>query len=291
MIFGISRSSLKYKSIRDDSYLVQELKDLAGRKPGYGARRLHAFLRNRGKKINIKRIRRLCRVHGLRLKTKSRRKRKGKGTGIPCKPEYLHHVWSYDFVHDFCENGRKLKFLTVVEEFTRVCLTVEVGTRFPHQKVIEVLQELFRMFGTPRYLRSDNGPEFIARRLKAWLATNQVETHYISPGSPWENGINERFNGTFRSECLDLEVFYNPDHARALVCLFTRDYNCERPHSSLDYLPPMVFAKGHGFRIPKGWNGYCKTSRSGGSAPSPPGFTALGPPVKKNGREKVSRPA
>ena len=247
-LLGVSRRWLRYAGRRDEvDPVLGRLKELAARHPRYGYRRLHVMLKRelgrRGPKVNVKRVRRLCVLHGLKLPKRRRRKRRGVGAGLPCRAEYPGHVWAYDFVHDLCEGGRKLKILTVVDEFTRRCLTVEVERRMPARSVCRVLLRLFAQFGTPSFVRSDNGPEFIAAALVRALAEKGVACRHIDPGSPWQNGLNERFNGTLRDECLNLETFHNRDHARALIKLFGRHYNERRPHSSLGYLTPREFAE------------------------------------------------
>jgi putative transposase len=206
------------------------------------------MLRREGRRINLKRVRRLCRLHGLKLSRKVHRKRRGIGIGVPCKAEYPNHVWAYDFLFDQCENGRKLKVLTITDEFTRICLEIEVEHRMTSAYVGRTLLRLFAEHGTPRYVRSDNGPEFIARALMRMLAIQGVECRHIEPGSPWQNGLDERFNGSYRDECANLETFHNREHARALSQLYKRHYNQERPHSSLGYQTPMEFAARHGIR-------------------------------------------
>jgi len=242
---GIGRSSLAYRSRRkDEPDLVNDLKALARRHPRYGYRRLWSMLRRQGwPAVNVKRVRRLCVEHGLRLKRKARRKRHGQRVGaFPCAAEHANHVWTCDFVHDACGSGRKLKMLTVVDEFTRECHRIEVATRLGGHSVLAVMQDLFARHGVPQFLRSDNGPEFIAKALKLGLARSGCGATYIDPGSPWQNGRCESFNGKFRDECLNLEVFHHPDHARAVTELWRRQYNRERPHSSLGYLTPSEFA-------------------------------------------------
>lgn len=243
-LLGLSRRWLGYTSVRQDDALVEELKDLALRHPRYGYRRLHALLRRQGRKVNLKRVRRLCVEHGLKLGRKVRRKRRGIGNALPCRAEHPNHVWAYDFVHDWCENGRKLKFLTVEDEFTRRCLTIEVEHRLPASVVCRTLLRLFEEHGLPRFIRSDNGPEFLAQSLMKLLAEHGVRCRHIDPGSPWQNGRNERFNGSFRDECLNLETFAHRDQARAICKLYMRHYNQERPHSALAYQTPDEFAAG-----------------------------------------------
>lgn len=206
------------------------------------------MLRREGRRINLKRVRRLCRLHGLKLSRKVRRKRRGIGIGVPCRAEYPNHVWAYDFLFDQCENGRKLKVLTITDEFTRLCLEIEVEHRMTSAYVGRTLLRLFAEHGTPRYVRSDNGPEFIAKALMRMLSIQGVECRHIEPGSPWQNGLDERFNGSYRDECANLETFHNRDHARALSKLYKRHYNQERPHSSLAYRTPLEFAARCGIR-------------------------------------------
>ena len=238
---GIGRSALAYRAKRKDDGLPEELKELALRHPRYGYRRLWALLRRQGLKVNLKRVRRLCVLHGLKLARGSRRKRRGRGGSFPYAAEHANHVWTYDFVHDGCEDGRKLKMLSVIDEFTRECHRIEVGVRLCSRSVMKVLQELFALHGPPRFLRSDNGPEFVARALKIWLEQSGCGARYIDPGSPWQNGYCESFNGKFRDECLNLEAFHHRDHARAVIELWRRQYNGERPHSSLGYRTPSEY--------------------------------------------------
>ena len=246
---GVSRRWLGYEPRRGGGDAVlPRLRELAARHPRYGYRRLWAVLRREGHAANVKRVRRLCVPHGLTLprrRRRRRRKRRGAGAGVPCRAECPNHVWAYDFVHDVCADGRTLKILTVADEFTRACLAVEVGRRMPAAAVVRVLERLFAEHGPPAFVRSDNGPEFVAKALVGMLAARGVGCRHIDPGSPWQNGVSERFNGTLRDECLDLETFAHPDQARAVCRLFVRHYNQERPHSSLGYKTPEEFAGGY----------------------------------------------
>jgi putative transposase len=160
---------------------------------------------------------------------------------VPCRATHPNQVWTYDFIHDACSSGRKLKLLTVVDEFTRECLAIAVDTSIRAGRVIEVLQPLLDRRGRPEFLRSDNGPEFVARKLKAWLAEAGTQTHYIDPGSPWQNGYGESFHSRLRDECLNAEVFAHRAEARVVIELWRREYNEERPHSSLAYRTPVEF--------------------------------------------------
>jgi putative transposase len=247
-ILGLSRRWLSYSSRRKDDGVAARLKELAAKFPRFGYRRLHAMLKREGRRINLKRVRRLCRLHGLKLSRKMRRKRRGIGIGVPCRAEYPNQVWAYDFLFDQCENGRKLKVLTITDEFTRRCLGIEVEHRMTSAYVATTLLRLFGEHGAPTYVRSDNGPEFIAQSLMRMLANQGVQCRHIEPGSPWQNGLDERFNGSYRDECANLETFHNRDHARALSKLYRRHYNQERPHSGLGYQTPVEFAARHGIR-------------------------------------------
>lgn len=239
---GVSRRRLGYVPVRRDEGLVARLMGLAKDNPRYGCRHLCAMLRRDGLLVNVKRVRRLCRKHGLLLRQKRRRKRRGIGCGIPCRAERPNQVWAYDFMEDRTETGRKLRILTIEDEFTRECVGVEVEHRMNAKFVATALLKRFAERGVPRFIRSDNGPEFIARFLMRVLAIHGVEARHIDPGSPWQNGLNERFNGTLRDECLNLETFHNRDHAGAIVKLYARRYTEQRPHSSLGYQTPAEFA-------------------------------------------------
>jgi putative transposase len=238
----LSRLWLYSAGRRRDDELSGKLMELAREHPRYGVRRLHALLRREGMAVNLKRVRRLCKKHGLLLKQRRRRKRRGVGLGGPCRAGYPNQVWAYDFMEDRTEGGRKLRVLTVVDEFTRECVAVEVEHRMNARFVATTLLRCFEQRGTPAFIRSDNGPEFVAKFLARVLAIHGVAARHIEPGSPWQNGVNERFNGSLRDECLNLETFCNRDHARALVRLYARHYNERRPHSSLGYLTPREFA-------------------------------------------------
>lgn len=155
-----------------------------------------------------------------------------------------NQVWTYDFVHDWCANGQRLKILTVVDEFTRESLAIETLTSMKSQAVIEVLKRLHIQLGAPAYLRSDNGAEFTAKQVRDWLADNQIDTLYIEPGSPWQNAFDESFNGRLRDECLNAEWFGNPREAKVVIESWRRHYNEERPHSSLKYQTPTSVPSG-----------------------------------------------
>ena len=242
MLVKVSRRRLAYVSRRNDEELAVHLKRLAMEHPRYGGRMLCAMLKREGRRVNLKRVRRLCRKHGLSLRSKRRRKRRGIGIGLPCKAEHPHHTWAWDFMEDRTVNGRKLRILTVEDEFTRRCLAIEVEHRMNSRFVADTLMGLIAEHGAPKFIRSDNGPEFIAKYLMRVLAIHGAEARHIDPGSPWQNGLNERFNGTLRNECLNMETFESRDHARMICKVYGRQYNTMRPHSSLGYLTPAEFA-------------------------------------------------
>lgn len=242
-LLGLSRRWRSYQGKRPDRDMIERLKELARTYPRFGYRRLHQMLLRQKVKVNVKRVRRLCVIAGLRLPTKRRKKRRGKGVKMPVLAEYPNHVWAYDFVFDWCENGRQLKILTVEDEFTRECLAIELDHRMSARQVSQVLLGIMARRRVPQFVRSDNGPEFIARGLQRMLAVKGVACRHIDPGSPWQNGRNERFNGIFRDECANMETFHHRDHARAVCRLFLRYYNEQRPHSSLGYQTPVEFSQ------------------------------------------------
>lgn len=242
VLAGVSRRRLRHVGRGRDDGVAVRLGELAAANPRYGCRRLWALLRREGRVVNLKRVRRLCRVHGLLVRQRRRRKRQGIGVGLPCRAGRPGQVWAYDFVEDRTADGRKLRVLTVVDEFTRECVGVEVERRMNAKFVAATLLKLFRERGTPSFVRSDNGPEFVAKFLMRVLAAHGVAARHIDPGSPWQNGCLERFNGSLRDECLNTETFHGRDHARALVRLYGRHYNERRPHSALGYLTPAEFA-------------------------------------------------
>jgi len=209
---GQPRATQRARGLRvdQDKPLVAKLRQLSRRYPRYGYRMIAALLRQEGWAVNRKRVYRLWRQEGLQVPRKAH-KRPRSGDSKPGdtreKARYPNHVWTYDFLYDQTEDGRRLKLLPVVDEFTRECLTLEVARRMEAQDVIGVLEELFAVRGTPRYLRSDNGPEFVARRIQGWLAERQTGPLFIEPGSPWENAYIESFNSRLRNEFLNVEVF------------------------------------------------------------------------------------
>ncbi len=177
------------------------------------------------------------------LKVPQRQPKRGRlwlndGSCIRKKPEYRNHVWAYDFVYDRTHDGRALRLLTIADEYTRECLAIKVARRLNSRDVLSILARLFLQKGIPKYIRSDNGPEFAAKAVREWLQRLGVQTLFIEPGSPWENGYNESFNGKLRDELLNGEIFLTLQEAQVLVEQWRREYNTVRPHSSLGYRPP-----------------------------------------------------
>jgi transposase InsO family protein len=247
-VIGQPRSSQRYTGIKmdKDKALLAEILKLSGKHPRYGYRRIWALLRREGHHVNKKRIHRLWRRAGLKVPAKQRKRRRLLGIGengvSRKRAEYKDHVWSYDFVMDQTEDGRTLKMMPIVDEYTRECLSMEVERSITATDVMKKLAALFQQRTEPAFIRSDNGPEFIAKALKRWLELSGVSTLYIEPGSPWENAYSETFNSHFSDELLKREVFTNLLEAKVLAEDFRREYNQERPHSSLGYQTPAEFA-------------------------------------------------
>ncbi|MEN9936995.1 MAG: hypothetical protein RLZZ387_3574 [Chloroflexota bacterium] len=224
-----------------DDELVDELEALAYANPRYGYRRAWALLR-RKRRVNRKRVHRLWKRAKLQV-TRVKRPRARRERPPPLAAAYPNHVWAYDFLQDQDMHGRTFYILTVMDEFTREGLAIAVADATSAEWVIAVLGELVARHGAPENLRSDNGAEFVALAVQAWLTRRKVRTLYIDPGCPWQNGKEERFNGTVRDECLNLHVFASPAEARVRLGAFQDHYNHDRPHSRLDYRTPEAFKK------------------------------------------------
>ena len=228
-----------------DKPLIEAMKELSGNHPRYGYRRITALLRAEGWQVNRKRVQRLWRQEGLKVPQKQRKRRRWGCSANSCtrrRAEHINHVWTYDFLMDRTQDSRRLKLLVVVDEFTRESLSIDVERHITASDVIGTLAYLFAVRGAPTYLRSDNGPEFVAQAIQQWLASTGAETLYIAPGSPWENAYIESFNSRFRDELLNAESFSCVKEAQVLVEDYRRRYNHHRPHSSLGYVPPAAFA-------------------------------------------------
>ncbi len=246
-VVGQPRCTQRYPP-REDGYerrLLDRMLELVKSNPRFGYRRIHALLGREGWRVNHKRIHRLWRREGLKVPRRARKKRRLGKSGNGCsryRADYPNHVWSWDFVHERTGDGRPLKLLTIVDEFTRRALAVKVARRINHMGVVDALARLFRRHGTPRHIRSDNGPELVAAGLRRWLERSSVGPLYLQPGVPWENGYSETFIGNLRDEFLNGELFYNLTEAQVMVEDWRNEYNECRPHSSLGYETPAAFA-------------------------------------------------
>jgi putative transposase len=237
------RATQRYERIlkNDEAVLVKRMIELTKQYGRYGYRRVTALLQLEGFRVNHKRIERLWKREGLKVPQKQPKRKRlwfNDGSCVRLRPRYKNHVWSYDFVHDRTCNGKAIRMLTVIDEHTRECLAIEVNRKLNSHNVMDVLSQLFIKNGTPQYIRSDNGPEFIAKRLRCWLKRHWINTLFIEPGSPWENGYIESFNGKLRDELLKREVFDTLFEAQVLIERWRQEYNTVRPHSSLGYCPP-----------------------------------------------------
>ena len=243
VLLGISRTGQRYQAKpKPQDHLADQVKALSAEHPRYGQNRIWALLRRSGVLVNIKAINRLWQKLGLQLTRRPKRKKIRSGDSIPRKAEFPNHVWTYDFVFDWSFHGVSLKFLTLEDEYTRESLAIEVGHRFTSIEVKQVLARVFLERGVPKFLRSDNGSEFIATDLNLWIKGLGVDTHLIAPGKPWQNGYAESFNSKFRDECLNQETFHGVREARVVIRAFTKKYNEQRPHSSLGFYTPREFA-------------------------------------------------
>lgn len=239
VVASISRNAVGYVSRRtSDTALIEDINRVRKKHPCYGYRRTHAELTQGDKGVlNHKRVHRVWRDNAMQHPRKRRRRRGRKGQ-VPLQAAYANHVWTYDFVEDATWDGRKLRFLTLVDEHTRRGLAVEVRRSFKSADVLAVLEQAVARYGAPAYLRSDNGSEFIAQTVKTWLETTGIQTHYIDPASPWQNAFGESFNGTLRREHLNRELFASVLEGRVLTGAWLRYYNFERIHTSLGFRTP-----------------------------------------------------
>jgi transposase InsO family protein len=225
--------------------LTREIVTLASEYGRYGYRRITALLRDRGWPVGKDRVQRIWRREGLKVPQKQRPRGRlwlNDGSCLRLRPERANHVWSYDFVSAMTHDGRTLRMLTLIDEYTRECLAIRVARRLGRYEVIEALADVMLYRGIPENIRSDNGPEFVAEELRKWLAKVGTGTLYIEPGSPWENGYCESFNGKLRDECLNGEIFYSLREAQVVIEKWRVVYNTLRPHSALGYRPPAPVA-------------------------------------------------
>ena len=242
-VLGQHRSTQRKKphGRADEDALTADIIRLASRYGRYGYRRITAMLRSEGWTVNAKRVERIWRREGLKVPQKQPKKGRlwlNDGSCIRLRPEHPNHVWSYDFVEGRTHNGRKFRMLNIIDEFTRECLAIRIDRKLNSTDVIDALSDLFILRGVPGYVRSDNGPEFIAKAVREWIVAVGAKTAFIEPGSPWENGYCESFNSKLRDELLNGEIFYSLAEAKVIIEAWRRYYNTERPHSSLGYKPP-----------------------------------------------------
>jgi putative transposase len=242
-LFSVARSALDYRSRMPakDAPVIARMRELSAQYPRYGYRRIHVFLGRDGQRMSVGRAQRLWQAAGLQVPRKRPRRRVAAARPRPQTPTGPNQVWSYDFVFDRCANGQQLKCLTVTDEFTKQGLAIDVDGRIRSPRVIEVLSRLVSERGAPRFLRSDNGPEFVSKALLSWIVAQGIGTALIEPGKPWQNGVTESFNGKFRDECLSLEWFRSRTEAKVIIESWRQHYNEVRPHSSLGYLTPNEF--------------------------------------------------
>lgn len=257
-LLGISRTGQRYQARpKPQDHLADQVKALSAEHPRYGQNRVWALLRRSGVVVNIKAVNRLWQKFGLQVTRRPRRKKIRTGVSVPRKAEFINHVWTYDFVFDWSFAGISLKFLTLEDEYTRESLAIEVGHRFTSLRVRAVLARVFQERGVPKFLRSDNGSEFIATDLKFWIKGLGIDTHLIDPGKPWQNAFAESFNSKFRDECLNQESFYGVREAAVIIQAFSRRYNEQRPHSSLGFYTPgrrqATFPTDDSYNSPSAW--------------------------------------
>jgi transposase InsO family protein len=267
-VLGQSRATQRYlPQVRDDEEpLTQRIIELASIYGRYGTPRITRMLHNEGRQVNHKRVERIWRAQGLKVPRKQPKRGRlwfNDGSCVRLRPTHRDHVWAYDFVAARTHDGRPFRMLTLVDEFTRECLAIDVARRLNSDDVLERLSWLFATRGVPEHIRSDNGPEFTAAVVRDWLKRVGVKTLFIEPGSPWENGYVESFNGKLRDELLNGEIFYTLREAKVLIEQWRQHYNTIRPHSALGYRPPAPEAI-------SGSPPAAADAAHGGSAPIPP---------------------
>ncbi|PTY00726.1 IS3 family transposase [Spartobacteria bacterium LR76] len=231
---GFHRSTMRYRPrpVSDRQRLLEQaIVRMSGEHPTMGYKKITRLLRDKGYRINKKQVQRVRREEGLQVPPpKPRQRRQGVSTGLPQKAQYRNHVWCWDFMSDYTQRGGKLRVFNLIDEYTRECHRIDADRAIRATDVLEILAEAIRQHGTPRYIRSDNGPEFIAKSIQQWLAEHQIKTIYIDPGCPWQNGYAESFNSRFRVECLDRELLYTLSEARYVFDQWRKYYNETRPH-------------------------------------------------------------
>ena len=244
---GVHRSTYRYpvkSPLPQQVQLHQRIVSLSWQYPRYGYRRIRAVLEREGWSVSRKQVQRIRRKEGLKVRPKPQRiPRQGVSTGLPTQATHRNHVWTWDFIFDRTDKGSTLKMLTMLDEYTRQCLAIRVERQIRSGQVLATLWQAMMQYGIPAHIRSDNGTEFIARKIQRWLRVNQIKTLYIEPGSPWQNGYIESFHSRFRDECLNREWLLNLREARVVIEDWRQHYNTERPHSRLGYLSPENYIK------------------------------------------------
>jgi len=244
---GVHRSTYRYpvkSPLPQQVQLHQRIVSLSWQYPRYGYRRIRAVLEREGWSVSRKQVQRIRRKEGLKVHPKPQRiPRQGVSTGLPTQATHRNHVWTWDFIFDRTDKGSTLKMLTMLDEYTRQCLAIRVERQIRSGQVLATLWQAMMQYGIPEHIRSDNGTEFIAGKIQRWLRVNQINTLYIEPGSPWQNGYIESFHSRFRDECLNREWLLNLREARVVIEDWRQHYNTERPHSRLGYLSPENYIK------------------------------------------------
>jgi transposase InsO family protein len=242
-VVEIARTTKRRPSGRiEENALVRKIHELSERYPRFGYRKIFDRLKTLMWRVGRERVRLLRRREGLRVPQKApKRRRRGMSTIDPHRATYPNHVWSYDFVADQTTDGKTLRFLTVIDEFTRRALWIECARHLTSVDVVRVLEQLVELHGKPTIIKSDNGPEFVAEKVQQWIETRSIGARFIEPGSPWQNGHNESFNGVFRDGCLNRWLFESVREAREAAEAWRYEYNQERPHGSLGGLTPSAF--------------------------------------------------
>jgi len=242
-LLGQPRGTQRYLPTQaaDEDALTQAIVALAAKYGRYGYRRVTTLLQEAGWQVGKDRVQRIWRREGLKVPQKQKPRSRlwlNDGSCVRLRPTHRHHVWSYDFVHHATHDGRSLRLMTVIDEYTRQCLAIRVERHLKGPDVIDTLSDAMLLHGIPEHIRSDNGPEMTSKLVRGWLAQVGARTLFIEPGSPWENGYNESFNGKLRDECLNGEIFYSLKEAQVIIEQWRYHYNTRRPHSALGYRPP-----------------------------------------------------
>jgi putative transposase len=240
---SLSRSTCRYQPRKESSEVEKRLKVLAAKRISYGYRRLYHLLKREGYEVNHKRVYALYKRNGLAKRRKKKKRYPEKNRNPLVKASKPNEIWAMDFMTDSCSNGRKIRTLNIIDQYARECLKIEVGHSMPSCKVVRVLEEIAQERGLPEKIVIDNGPEYTSKTLKKWAESKGVSLNYINPGRPMENAYIESFNGKFREECLNQNWFQNILEAAIIVEEWRKDYNNNRPHSSLGYLTPIEYLR------------------------------------------------